>query len=50
MGKHVLIADDSVTIQKAFAMVFGGQTGHAVTGAVVLEEATSAAREAAPPR
>ena len=35
MGKRILIADDSVTIQKAFAMTFGGED-------VTLQSARSA--------
>ena len=32
MAKRILVADDSVTIQKAFAMVFGGRDVLLVNG------------------
>src|ERR687883_635905 len=47
MGKRVLVADDSATIQKAFAMVFGGQDVNLVP-ARSLDEALSVARQARP--
>jgi CheY-like chemotaxis protein len=47
MGKRVLVADDSVTIQKAFAMVFGGQDV-SILPARTYEEALSAARQGRP--
>ena len=47
MGKRVLVADDSATIQKAFAMVFGGQDLTLVP-ARSLDEAMSIARQGRP--
>jgi CheY-like chemotaxis protein len=47
MGKRVLVADDSATIQKAFAMVFGGQDV-ALVAARSLEEALTSARQSRP--
>src|SRR5262245_36198410 len=47
MGKRVLVADDSVTIQKAFAMVFGGQDV-SLMPARSFDEALSAARQGRP--
>src|SRR6185436_17222373 len=47
MAKRILIADDSVTIQKAFAMVFGGQDVTLLTARSV-EEALSAAKHGRP--
>jgi CheY-like chemotaxis protein len=47
MGKRVLVADDSATIQKAFAMVFGGQDVSLIA-ARTLDEAISAARQGRP--
>jgi CheY-like chemotaxis protein len=47
MGKRVLVADDSATIQKAFAMVFGGQD-LALVPARSLDEALSVARQGRP--
>src|SRR3954453_11816753 len=47
MAKRILIADDSVTIQKAFAMVFGGQDLTLLTARSV-EEALSAAKHGRP--
>src|SRR5687767_10436574 len=47
MGKRVLVADDSATIQKAFAMVFGGQDVSLIA-ARSLDEAISAARQGRP--
>src|SRR3954470_21326321 len=47
MAKRILIADDSVTIQKAFAMVFGGQDVTLLTARSV-EEALSAAQHGRP--
>src|SRR3954462_14720120 len=43
MAKRILIADDSVTIQKAFAMVFGGMD-FSIVSARSADEALSAAR------
>jgi CheY-like chemotaxis protein len=48
MGKRVLLADDSVTIQRAFAMVFGGQQDVSVATAKSLDEALTAARQGRP--
>jgi CheY-like chemotaxis protein len=47
MPKRILVADDSVTIQKAFAMVFGGQD---ITLAMArsADEALSSARQGRP--
>src|SRR4051794_18344263 len=47
MGKRVLVADDSATIQRAFAMVFGGQDVTLIP-AKSFEEAVSAARQGRP--
>ncbi|HEY0715089.1 MAG TPA: response regulator [Polyangia bacterium] len=47
MGKRVLVADDSATIQKAFAMVFGGQDVSLVP-ARSMDEALSVARQGRP--
>jgi CheY-like chemotaxis protein len=47
MPKRILVADDSATIQKAFAMVFGGQDVTLVA-ARSADEAMSAARNGRP--
>ncbi len=47
MGKRILVADDSVTIQRAFAMVFGVEDVTLV-GARSWDEAVSAARQQRP--
>jgi CheY-like chemotaxis protein len=47
MGKRVLVADDSVTIQTAFAMVFGGQDVELVP-ARSFDDALGSARRARP--
>jgi len=47
MGKRILVADDSLTIQKAFAMVLGGQD-YALLTARSVEEALVAAKGARP--
>ena len=47
MGKRILVADDSLTIQKAFAMVLGGQD-YALLSARSVEEALVAAKGARP--
>src|SRR4051812_1062074 len=47
MGKRVLVADDSSTIQRAFAMVFGGQDVSLIP-ARSFDEAISAARQGRP--
>jgi CheY-like chemotaxis protein len=46
MGKRILVADDSQTIQKAFAMVLGGE--HSLIAARSLDEALSAAKTGRP--
>jgi CheY-like chemotaxis protein len=48
MGKRVLVADDSATIQRAFAMVFGGHQDISLIPARSLDEAVSAARQGRP--
>src|SRR5687768_11174129 len=48
MGKRVLVADDSATIQRAFAMVFGGREDVSLIAARSMDEATSAARQGRP--
>ena len=49
MGKRVLVADDSATIQKAFSMVLGGQQDAiSVVPARSYDEALSAARQSRP--
>ena len=48
MGKRVLIADDSATIQRAFTMVFGGREDVSLIAARSLDEAISAARQGRP--
>src|SRR5579862_9179839 len=47
MPKRILVADDSVTIQKAFAMVLGGQD-MTLVAARSVDEAVSAARQGRP--
>ncbi len=47
MGKRILVADDSVTIQKAFAMVFGSQDV-SLAAARSVDQALSSARQARP--
>lgn len=47
MGKRILVADDSLTIQKAFAMVLGGQD-YALLTARSMEEALVAAKGTRP--
>ena len=47
MGKRILVADDSLTIQKAFAMVLGGQDYTLLTARAV-DEALNAAKGARP--
>jgi CheY-like chemotaxis protein len=47
MAKRILIADDSVTIQKAFAMTFAGEDV-IVTGARSADEGLALARQARP--
>jgi CheY-like chemotaxis protein len=42
MGKRILVADDSLTIQKAFAMVLGGQDYTLLTARSVDEALVSA--------
>ncbi len=46
MGKRILVADDSQTIQKAFAMVLGSE--HTLVPARSMDEALSAARSGRP--
>jgi CheY-like chemotaxis protein len=48
MGKRVLVADDSATIQKAFSMVLGGQDGLSLVPARSFDEAVTAARQGRP--
>src|SRR5262245_6870565 len=49
MGKRVLVADDSATIQKAFSMVLGGlQDTIALVPARSYDEALAAAQKARP--
>jgi CheY-like chemotaxis protein len=48
MGKRVLVADDSATIQKAFSMVLGGQDGISLVPARSFDEAVTAARQGRP--
>ena len=43
MGKRILVADDSRTIQQAFAMVMDG-SGYTLSFAKSVEEALSIAR------
>src|SRR4051812_20066705 len=47
MPKRILVADDSVTIQKAFAMVFGGRDV-TLTAARSADEALNAAKHGRP--
>src|SRR4051812_40693766 len=47
MGKRVLVADDSATIQRAFSMVFGGQDVTLIP-AKSFDEAVAAARQGRP--
>jgi CheY-like chemotaxis protein len=47
MGKRILVADDSLTIQRAFAMVLGGQD-YALMSARSVDEALVAAKGARP--
>jgi CheY-like chemotaxis protein len=47
MAKRILVADDSVTIQKAFAMVFAG-SDFTLVSARSVDEAVSAARHGRP--
>ena len=47
MGKRILVADDSLTIQKAFAMVLGGQD-YTVVAARSVDEALVAAKGGRP--
>jgi CheY-like chemotaxis protein len=48
MGKRVLLADDSATIQRAFAMVFGAHADIALVAAKSFDEAVAAARQGRP--
>ena len=48
MAKRILIADDSVTIQKAFAMTFAGADDVTVTGARSADEGLALAQRAHP--
>jgi CheY-like chemotaxis protein len=48
MAKRILIADDSVTIQKAFAMTFAGADDMTVAGARSADEALSMAQRLQP--
>jgi DNA-binding response OmpR family regulator len=48
MAKRILIADDSVTIQKAFAMTFAGADDVTVSGARSADEGLSLAQRAHP--
>ena len=48
MAKRILIADDSVTIQKAFAMTFAGADDVTVTGARSADEGLALAQQAHP--
>ena len=47
MGKRILVADDSLTIQKAFAMVLGGQD-YTLVAARSVDEALVAAKGGRP--
>src|ERR1700749_802128 len=47
MGKRILIADDSVTIQKAFAMTFGSED-FSLTAARSADEGLTLARQTRP--
>jgi CheY-like chemotaxis protein len=48
MGKRVLVADDSATIQRAFAMVFGNREDVSLVPARSLDDALTAARQGRP--
>ncbi len=48
MAKRILIADDSVTIQKAFAMTFAGADDVTLTAARSADEGLSSAQKAHP--
>ena len=48
MAKRILIADDSVTIQKAFAMTFAGADDVTITGARSADEGLALAQRAHP--
>src|SRR5262252_1023790 len=48
MAKRILIADDSVTIQKAFAMTFAGADDVTVSGARSADEGLSLAQRTHP--
>ncbi|HMF44273.1 MAG TPA: response regulator [Polyangia bacterium] len=48
MAKRILIADDSVTIQKAFAMTFAGADDVTVSGARTADEGLSLAQRTHP--
>jgi CheY-like chemotaxis protein len=48
MAKRILIADDSVTIQKAFAMTFAGADDMTVAGARSADEALNMAQKLQP--
>ncbi len=48
MGKRVLVADDSATIQRAFTMVFGGVPDVSIVAARSYDDAMAAARDKRP--
>ena len=48
MAKRILIADDSVTIQKAFAMTFAGADDVTVSGARSADEGLALAQRTHP--
>ena len=48
MGKRVLVADDSATIQRAFTMVFGSREDVSLVPARSLDDAVAAARQGRP--
>src|SRR4051794_12038026 len=48
MAKRILIADDSVTIQKAFAMTFAGSDDVTVSGARSADEGLALAQRTPP--
>jgi CheY-like chemotaxis protein len=48
MGKRVLVADDSATIQRAFAMVFGSREDVSLVPARSLDDAVASARQGRP--
>ena len=50
MAKRILIADDSVTIQKAFAMTFAGADDVTVSGARSADEGLALAQRTHPAR